>query len=429
MKILRIMLSGLLPMALVITMERSSAAFHDGGVGMCVGCHSIHGNDILSISGPSLLREQDASSTCLFCHQQPGDIGPTDYHVSTPFSELAQGIPPKQLTPGGDFGWLKKTYSWIPGPALAPLSSRGERHGHNIVAADFLYDADSTYSSAPGGTYPSNGLSCISCHDPHGKYRRNIDGSISTTWSPIIASGSFASSPEPDVNKAVGVYRMLGGKGYLPKALTGGLAFVNDPPIAIAPDADNRSESSTQTRVAYGSGMSEWCRNCHPDMHTIVWPGNTNLLHPAGISAGLGAVKAGNYNAYIRTGDLTGLASTSYLSLVPFEEGTTDYAALKAHARSDDTWLAGPDSTTAQVMCLTCHRAHASGWDGIMRWNAETNYIVNNGSYAQEGQPEQPYGQGRSEAEALRAYYDRPATKFAPSQDTLCNKCHVGVYP
>ncbi len=429
MKILRIMLAGLLPMTLVITMERSSAAFHDGGVGMCVGCHSIHGNDILMISGPSLLREQDASSTCLFCHQQPGDIGPTDYHVSTPFSELAQGIPPKQLTPGGDFGWLKKTFSWTPGPSLPPLTSRGERHGHNIVAADFLYDADSTYSTAPGGTYPSDGLSCISCHDPHGKYRRNFDKSISTAGSSIIGSGSFASSPEPDVNKAVGVYRMLGGKGYLPKALTGGFVFVNDPPIAIAPDAYNRSESSTQTRVAYGAGMSEWCRNCHPDMHTIVWPGKTNLLHPAGTGAGLGAVKAGNYNAYIKTGDLTGLASTSYLSLVPFEEGTTDYAVLKAHARSDDTWLAGPDNTTAQVMCLTCHRAHASGWDGIMRWNAETNYIVNNGSYAQEGQPEQPYGQGRSAAEALRAYYDMPATKFAPSQDTLCNKCHVGVYP
>jgi hypothetical protein len=429
MKILSIVIRGLLTAALIIIgLESGSAAFHDGGVGLCVGCHSIHGTDTLSISGPSLLREQDASSTCLYCHQQPGDIGPNDYHVSTPFSELPQGRPPKQLTPGGDFGWLKKTFSWVPGPGLPPISSLGERHGHNIVAADFLYDADSTYSAAPGGTYPSDGLSCISCHDPHGKYRRNFDGSISTTWSPIIGSGSFASSPAPNANKAVGVYRLLGGKGYLPKSLTGGFAFVNDPPAAVAPDSYNRSEAATQTRVAYGAGMSEWCRNCHPDMHTTTWPGKTNLLHPAGNGAGLGAVKTANYNAYIKTGDLTGLVNTSYLSLVPFEEGTRDYATLKAHAKSDDSWLVGPD-TTAQVTCLTCHRAHASGWDGIMRWNAETIFIENNGSYAQEGQPEQPYGQGRTEAEALRAYYDMPASKFAPSQDTLCNKCHVGVYP
>jgi hypothetical protein len=429
MKILRIILAGLLPMALVIAIESSSAAFHRGGAALCVGCHSIHGTDLLTSGNPSLLREQDASSTCLFCHQLAGASGPTDYHVSTPFSELPLGIPPKQLTPGGDFGWLKKTYSWIPGPSRPPAFSIGERHGHNIVAADFLYDADSTYSAAPGGTYPSNQLSCISCHDPHGKYRRNIDGSISTTWNPIRGSGSLVSSQAPDFKNAVGVYRLLGGKGYMPKSLTSGFAFVNDPPAAIAPDVYNRQEAATQTRVAYGAGMSEWCRNCHPDMHTAAYPGKINLLHPAGNGAGLGAVKANSYNAYIKSGDLSGLANTSYLSLVPFEEGTTDYAVLKAHAKSDNSWLAGPDSSTAQVMCLTCHRAHASGWDGIMRWNAETNYIVYNGFYAQEGQPEQPYGQGRSEAEALRAYYNRPATKFSLSQDSLCNKCHIGVYP
>ena len=429
MKILRIILAGLLPMALVIAIESNSAAFHSGGVALCVGCHSIHGTDLPAIGGPSLLREQDASSTCLFCHQVAGANGPMDYHVSTPFSELPLGIPPRQLTPGGDFGWLKKTYSWIPGPLRPPVFSSGERHGHNIVAADFLYDADSTYSAAPGGSYPSNQLSCISCHDPHGKYRRNIDGSISTTGTSIQGSGSLASSRTPEANKAVGVYRLLGGKGYMPKSLASGLAFVSDPPAAIAPDVYNREESATQTRVAYGAGMSEWCRNCHPDMHTAAWPGKINLLHPAGNGAGLGVVKTSNYNAYIKSGDLSGLANTSYLSLVPFEEGTTDYVTLKAHAKSDDSWLVGPDSSSTQVMCLTCHRAHASGWDGIMRWNAETNYIVNNGFYAQEGQPEQPYGQGRSETEALRAYYNRPASKFSLSQDSLCNKCHIGIYP
>jgi hypothetical protein len=29
----------------------------------------------------------------------------------------------------------------------------------------------------------------------------------------------------------------------------------------------------------------------------------------------------------------------------------------------------------------------------------------------------------------LQAYYNRPETYFAPNQDTLCNKCHIGVYP
>lgn len=381
------------------------------------------------VSNAYLLRQQDASSTCLYCHQQAGDIGPTTYHVSTPVNELVPGIPPKQLTPGGDFGWLNKIYSWSPGSSVPTMFSRGERHGHNIVAQDFLYDADLTYTTAPGGSYPSNRLSCTSCHDPHGKYRRNSDGSITITGKPIINSGSFASSPNPDFTVSVGAYRMLGGQNYLPKSLVGGFAFVYDPPAAVAPDMPNRSEAVTQTRVAYGTGMSEWCKNCHLNMHTAAYPGSTNLLHPAGSSAKLGTVKADNYNKYIKTGALSGLPDTSYLSLVPFEEGTSDYATLKAHAKTDDTWLAGPDSTNSQVMCLTCHRAHASGWDGITRWNTTTDYIVYNGFYSQEGQLYQPYGQGRSEAEAAQAYYNRPAGKFALNQDTLCNKCHIGVYP
>jgi hypothetical protein len=345
-------------------------------------------------------------------------------------------MPPKQLTPGGDFGWLKKSYSWrVSESDLTIYTSPGDRHGHNIVAADFLYVADATNSSAPGGNYPANTFSCISCHDPHGKYRRNSDGSIATTGKPIAGGGSFVSSQDPSTNAAVGVYRLLGGKNYQPRSLAGPYQFVNDPPAAVAPDSPNRAEDITQTRVAYGSGMSEWCRNCHPNMHTPAAPGPTNLVHAAGSAAKFVQPYLDNYNRYISAGNILSMPDplSSYLSLVPFEEGTTDYADLKAHAKTDDTNLAGPDGAS-QVMCLSCHRAHASGWDNITRWNAVTSLIVSNGtvstgSYAQEGQAYQPYGQGRTETEALRAYYNRPETKFSPMQDTLCNKCHIGVYP
>jgi hypothetical protein len=222
---------------------------------------------------------------------------------------------------------------------------------------------------------------------------------------------------------------MLGGRNYQPKSVPGNYAFASDPPAAVAPDAANRSEAMTQTRVAYGTGMSEWCRNCHPTMHTAAFPGSTNLLHAAGNTAKFGSAKTDNYNKYIKTGDLSGASNASYLSLVPFEEGTADYMVLKAHAKTDDSWLYGPDNTTAEVMCLSCHRAHASGWDSSTRWNTRTDFIVYTGYYSQEGQPYQAYGQGRTEVEARKAYYDRPASKFSLNQDTLCNKCHAGAYP
>ena len=383
------------------------------------------------IANESLLKSSDPSSTCLDCHQQTGDIGPKSFHVSTAISDMPSGAPPKQLAPAGDFGWLKKSYAWVPSAAGALQFSYGDRHGHNIVAYDYQYYADATNSTAPEGTYPSASLSCISCHDPHGKYRRDASGTISTTGTPIQGSGSHASSANPLAGFSVGVYRLLGGRNYQPKYLNGNYSFMNDPPAAVAPDAYNRAETRTQTRVAYGSGMSEWCENCHTTMHNIVSSGTTTnpKTHPVGGLAKLGSTISSNYNIYIKTGVLTGTASTSFLSLVPFEEGTSDYRTLQAHARTDDSYLVGPDASNSQVMCLSCHRAHASGWDYATRWNTNSDYIVYNGYYSQDGQPYQPYGQGRTEMEAQVAYYGMQESRFALNQDTLCHKCHVGGLP
>jgi predicted CXXCH cytochrome family protein len=415
----------------VIFLDNSAFAFHEGGVGACEACHSMHGSVETGTGvNPYLLKGQSPSSLCLNCHEHAGDNGPTGSHISTPGAEIVDVLPPKQLSPGGDFGWLKKTYMWLPAQGQVMQFSPGERHGHNIVAPDYGYGPDHTYLEAPNGVYPSLDFSCVSCHDPHGQYRRGQDGSVAVSGNPISTSGSYDTSPDPDSMFSVGAYRLLGGKGYTRKSLFSSYAFVNDPPAAVSPNIYNRSEALTQTRVAYGSGMSEWCQNCHTTMHTISSIGSptTPTTHPVGNGALLGFAISTIYNTYIKTGDLSGLVSTAYLSLVPFEEGTKDYLTLKTHARSDNTYLSGPDSTRSQVMCLTCHRAHASGWDGATRWNSKSSFVVNAGLYSQEGQVYQLYGQGRSEMEAVKAYYDIPSSRFAVNQGSLCNKCHGGVF-
>lgn len=403
---------------------KSAKAFHSGGVGECEGCHSMHNYQegvSLGPAGPNLLKGSDSSSTCLVCHQVGNDTGPTSYHISTPDGEIPFGIPPKQLSPGGDFAWLKKTFTWYP-DAVSPMSSSvGDRHGHNLNAADFGYQPDSTKLTAPGGAYPSQNLSCISCHDPHGKYRRNLDGSISTSGKPIIDSGSYDTSPSPDSQISVGVYRMLGGTGYAPAGIVSGLAFTYGPPVAVAPSNYNRSESVSLTRVAYGTGMSEWCRNCHTNIHS----GTGSFEHPA--PKGLEMDIISYYNSYVKTGDLTGNISSSYSTLVPFEVGSNYYPTLKGIVSNTPTKGADTSDGAPQVMCLTCHRAHASGWDGITRWNTKVSQIEYLGKYSQEGSIYQPYGQGRSEAEALQSYYQIPETLFDPNQQGLCHKCHATI--
>ena len=401
-------------------------AFHSGGIGDCGGCHDLHrvpGSEGVPAGGnPHFLIAADAGSTCLKCHQTVGEKSPKGHLVVTADPDMPGGLPPIQLTPGGDFGWLKKSYRWDGEERGGPGLSLGERHGHNIVAAGFQYASDPTLAEAPGGSYPSRELSCTSCHDPHGRYRRFADGSIGNEGLPILSSGSYDNSLSPTMGASVGVYRLLGGKGYATLA-TQYLPFTYDPPAAVAPWDYNREEGNGDTRVAYGSGMSEWCANCHP---SLLGGGGGARIHPSAKSVRLSAAVVANYNAYVASGNMAGNRGTAYTSLVPFEMGTEDYNLLKRTAGSRGQATAGPDMD-ANVMCLSCHRAHASGWDHAARWNMKTEFLLFNGEYpgVEETTVPSRIAQGRTRAETRRTFYERPASRYASFQRSLCNKCHA----
>lgn len=425
-------------------------AFHDGGTGACEGCHTMHNslNGLATgkITSQYLLLGSDDSSTCLNCH-----MGSTGGYQVMSGAFGAQGLP-SQMTPGGDFAWLNITTSYVTSTLVAGINN-GTRHGHNIVAADYGLGPSIVFLTAPGGTYPSINLSCTSCHDPHGGTRVNGSyqfavAAIGQNVGPIVGSGSRGTLL-PTTSSSVGVYRLLGGVNYLPISLTGtNLAFTNPPPFAFAPLISNRSEAVTDTRVAYGSGMSEWCENCHPGLH-----GDSN---PAGLSHPTGNIMANNltsalsnvdsqaitiaarYNNYIATGNLTGNAQTSYTSMVPYEEGlvmnSTSYPDLATRAVNDGSQKGGPmyyaSGGNERVMCVTCHRAHASAWPMILRWNAEYGqYLTVQGVYPgiDSSIPGAQYGEnnlGYLQIQVKRSFYDRPSSLYAAYQSSLCSKCH-----
>jgi predicted CXXCH cytochrome family protein len=414
MRILKHVSLILVAMAIGIGFGTSSLAFHSGGVAECVGCHNMHG----AASTSRLLVGADASSACLTCHEQAGLTSPSSYHVSTASGDMGPGISPFQRTPGGDFGWLKKTYTWV--VRGENEGEAGETHGHNVVAADFDYLPDSVNTVAPGGgNLAAANLGCTNCHDPHGKYRRiggDTSYTIVTTGAPIVASGSYGNSPIPTATEAVGVYRLLAGVGYD----YGPGNFAVDPPAASAPSTYNKTESATQTRVAYGQGMAEWCATCHPDMDN----GTSGGHHP--VSQSFSGQVIDNYVEYRGSGDMTGTNADAYLSLVAYELGDDDYATLKPLALSSAAAYPGPEVTGARVSCISCHRAHASGFEYAFRWNPESEFIVENGQWpGTDNGGSIQFARGRTEAEMQAAYYDRDATLFATYQRQLCNKCHA----
>ncbi len=421
MKLLRLTLIVALAVAMTIALAPGAKAFHAGGVAECVGCHSMH-----SAVGTYLLTGTDASSTCLNCHENATG---GSYHISTAESAIPAGSPPLNMTPGGDFAWLKKDYTWNPG--WAPQSEDGETHGHNIIAADFNYDADSRpgHNLAPGGSFPNANLSCISCHDNHGGLRRLSDGTfarsaIGFATDPIVASGSYNNSPDPVPGEAVGVYRLLRGAGDSTQGVTYVGVF-----NAVVPSSYNRSEAATPTRVAYGDGASQFCATCHPDMHSDT-PG-VDLVHP--INQNLGSTIANNYNAYVGSGDLTGSSATSYDSLVPFQSdnlsGSAGYTTMKAQANSDGSDVNGPTGSD-RVTCQSCHRSHASGWMYMTRSDVEIELIAVDGQWPGTDAAAAPandakWAKGRTVAERTKAYNEKPATSYATYQRVLCNKCHA----
>jgi hypothetical protein len=154
--------------------------------------------------------------------------------------------------------------------------------------------------------------------------------------------------------------------------------------------------------------MAEWCASCHTD-----YTSGAIDKHPSGNGETLGGDIAGNYNAYIATGDFLGDGSTAYLQFVPFERQETDQSTLLTAVTS----TAGP-AASDNVMCLTCHRAHASAFNNIGRWNFDDEFLENG----------YPSDQNLIDMGALANadYYGRDiGIDFGDYQRSLCNKCHV----
>lgn len=361
-----------------------AVAFHDGGVGSCEGCHVKH--EAPGTPTQWLLRASDPSSVCLSCHAGPGA-------GSTPSVYSFDG---SARTPGGDFYWLTKTFTWTGG------TSPAESHGHNIVALDFNLLQDPVRMQSPGGTYPSSKLSCVSCHDPHGK----VLGGTAAGRGPVSVSGSYGEVPA--LTSISGNYRLLGDSSY--DGGVDGYSFVNNAPIARQSGLLPFGESDA-SHVDYGAGMSEWCANCHFDVmkdeHRVSEP---EFRHPSGTNEQLPDNYVMRYGSYVSTGNLTGIAATSYLQFVPFERNVTDPLSL------DPVSPQGPNATS-NVMCLTCHRAHGSAFRVAGRWDLDAALLSDSHPANGDG--------GVTGNDVTNSYYGRDiSTEFGTTQQQFCEKCH-----
>jgi hypothetical protein len=334
----------LLVAAFCFAISGNALAFHDAGVAHCNGCHTMHNSE----DGALVDGDSPNGNPWLLKDATPSDVCLSCHAEGLGAVFVADPLAPPDEKGGGNFVYLlEDNINDGHEGSLHPIA--GEAAGHSIVAPSKGVGADGTILTAPGGTFPSSSLGCSSCHDPHGN----------------------------------GEFRLLYGIGQVQDGL---YTFTN-----AAPDADGISiffgAESNSNHTAYKSGMSAWCGNCHGDFHD----NNTKLIHPSGSTVG-GSI-ATTYNLYNGTEDQTGgVAATAYLAAVPFED-----------AANTTSSTAGPTAGST-VMCLTCHRAHASSAPNAGRWDFNVTLLHEDGVESGSYQIPDPYS--------------------SINQRSLCNKCH-----
>lgn len=346
----------LLVAGFIFLLAGTSFAFHDGGVAHCNGCHTMHNSEDGQLVDPNsptgnawLLNDGTPSDVCLNCHSH-GSYSVLGADPLTPTAERGAGdfvfLLEDNINDGHGGGDTLTDGSWA-----NPIP--GYKGGHSIIATGHGLDADPTAfpgNTGPGGSYSKFNLGCSSCHDPHGNEN----------------------------------FRLLYGAGDIQDGL---YTFVNAAPVAEGLSVFFGSEAMGMY-TGYESGMSAWCGNCHAGMHTATAGGN--LVHPSGVA--LNGTIATAYGLYNGTDDMTGGdPALSYIPEVAFEE--------VGRAVSSPV---GP-TASAQVSCITCHRAHATSGPDIGRWDFNVTLLVEDGDESGSYVIPNPY---------------------SDNQRSLCNKCH-----
>jgi len=329
----------------ILGLADHASAFHEKGVANCNGCHLTHtgDNSDATLVGPS-------ADGGLLIAESPSDVCLV-CHAENLGSVLGNNplAPPPERGAGNFVFLLEDNINDAPGGTTHPVP--GNAAGHNLLAPGHGLQPDPRYSIAPGGTFPASRLGCTSCHDPHG-------------------NASF---------------RMLNGVGPV---MDGSFTFTRAAPQAVGLDIHSAPETDGR-HTAYRRGMSDWCGNCHGPYHQGA--GGSSFAHP--IDRALGATVSARYNLYDGDDHPTGgLETRAYLAEVPFEDPS-----------STTSGTAGPDPGS-RLMCLSCHRAHASSAPAAGRWDFGVSLLADDGKASGSWPIPNPYG--------------------TPDQGPLCSKCH-----
>jgi len=318
--------------------------------GPCSNCHTMHNSQdgtsmaVTSTGAPDATPNAELLKTdCLGCHSA-NDGGTWKNSVGAPivYNTIQPTYGPDPAEDGKSQGLAGGNFYWV---------TQDDSFGHNI------FSPDASLAIAPGeyyGTYYGCGAGSDSCHanfdrtHPASGARQcqgchmiaDVVSGEKNSWHHADDSATVTDS------KAQGWYRFLGGH-----ASTVGVKGIEDPDWEHAVDPWTHNEYLGVVSQGNGAAalsalktMSSFCIGCHANFHvqSAGWSeGDPWLKHPADAVL----PNEGDYQAVISWDPITPVARP----------------ALSAVSSNVSP---GQD----MVMCLSCHRPHASPYPDMLRF-------------------------------------------------------------
>jgi hypothetical protein len=303
--------------------------------GKCVNCHTMHNSQAgqpmaYDFDGTSFTKTATPKGSlliydCIGCHSATNGTTWQDSITKAPivFNTVAPTYNTAKGLAGGNFYYM--------------LSD--DIHGHNVLG---IKAQDPTLGlTPPGGSALTTQLRCAGTWGCHGHNGRQPGDTVEPDQTKAMKGGHHGDDTPPlgsltDVAKN---YRFL-------------LGITGKEDTDWEKDNINTSHNEYQGATSFGTNttISYLCGECHGNFHSSAGVGSVSpwLRHPTDAVL----KSSGEYSAY-----------TIYSTVAPVARPNPDSVP--------DTTKVTPG--TDIVMCVSCHRAHASPYFKMIRWDYKSS--------------------------------------------------------
>lgn len=338
--------------------------------GQCANCHTMHNSqDSASMqknstvgtygSGP---QESLTRGNCVGCHS--GDTAIVDKAPSV----MSLTNPPTYQLAGGSFWWVAQDGGAFDAKGhntlmLNPTSSDAK---HGLVPPGWTTDFGTGVTTLPTGASGTWGtqLGCAGTFGCHGQHKSTVEGDFTA-----ISGGHHGNDSTIDGSTIPKSYRFLFGVTGIED--TDWELTVSSSDHNIYKGRARTTDTSTHTDA--DTTISFLCAKCHGKFHSGTGTEGTDtdstfgaawLRHPTDLS--FADVLNTEYATYNDSGDYSTYAPVA--STDPATVLASDGFAAVSMARDGST-----EANTGIVMCLSCHRAHGTPYNDLMRWDYSAN--------------------------------------------------------